>query len=160
MIRPVLIVIILFITACNHKPGTVKISLVHGYFYYPKPNVYYDTTEKSFIYFDSTIANWKKGSLPASLASDLGKSVLVTNPSNPVWNNNKEDRLMYSATLYADSGDFKKHSSKETTEAIPKQNNNAGEDNSSSGEEAGKKKEHHKVGDFLRRIFGRKKHNE
>lgn len=161
MSRSVLfIILIIILGACNHKPSPNTAALVHAYVYYPKPNVYYDTTQKAFIYFDSSAANWKTGNLPVNLQADMGKSVLIPNPTTPVWNNNKEHRLIYSATLYADSEDFKKQHPRETHPVISKPAHRTVEDNSSHGEEAGRKKEHHKVGDFLRKIFGKKKKDD
>ncbi|MGE5519898.1 MAG: hypothetical protein ACM3VS_08240 [Candidatus Dadabacteria bacterium] len=152
-----LTIIILLITACNHKVDKTAVALVHGYFYYPKPNVYYDTTEKTFIYFDSSSANWKKGNLPIPLQSDLGKSVLITNPSSPVWNENKEHRLIYSVALYADSSDFKRREDTENKSFKEKPDNKTAQQDNTSGEEVNKDKKRTKVGEFLHRLFGNKK---
>lgn len=79
----------------------------HVYYYFPKSNVYFDTTARIIYYFDSTKKGWQTAHSPKGIQSDLGKGAVITNPSQPVWANNKEHRLEYSVELYADSADFK-----------------------------------------------------
>ncbi len=83
------------------------------FFFYPKPNVYLDTVKKTFFYFDSSQKKWINGNPPVNVLSDLGKSVLIDSAPQPVWSANVEHRLIYGATLYADSTDFKEPPPKE-----------------------------------------------
>lgn len=147
-LAPILLFMVFF-SSCNSK-GKDKKPLVHAYYYYPRPNVYYDTAIKSFIFFDTTTKSWKSGNLPAYLQSDLGKSVFIDTASQPVWSANKEHQLLYSATLYADSSDFKKRP--EPKPEVADKSLDQKTDNSPPRE---KKKT--KIGEIIKKIFGRRK---
>lgn len=135
----------LFGVACNSNTAEKKADAAHGYYYYPKPNVYFDTTDKTFFFFDTTKKNWISGNLPSHLQRDLGKSALVANAPDPVWTDNKNHRLVYSATLYSDSTDFKEDSSKK--EKATKK---------STSKKTTEKKKKNKVSEFFKKIFGKK----
>ena len=89
----------------NDRPRSVKL---HTYYYYPKANFYYDSTEGKYICWDSTAVEWKKtDKLPVQQA-DLGKTVRIGESAEPVWKENHQHRLIYSVSLYSDPEDFKK----------------------------------------------------
>jgi hypothetical protein len=135
-------------SATSNKESSADTIVKTAFYYYPKRNIYFDTTNKQFIFYDSTSNKWNTGNLPAELYADLGKSSTIENPTQPVWLDNKNHRLIYSAALYADSTDFKKKA------PVKKTKNTAVKD----GPAEPKKKT--KVGEFLKKIFGKKKKEE
>jgi len=105
------LMIVLSVYSCNSKKNEAakeqQSVVTHVFYYYPKPNIYLDTTSKTYFYFDSTKKGWQTVHLPTGMEDDMGKGVLIPHPSKPVWSDNREHRLEYSVTLYADSSDFK-----------------------------------------------------
>ena len=76
------------------------------YFYYPKANVYFDTVNKDYIFLGSDGATWTSGKeIPAAMHSMMDKSVLLDTFSQPVWKDNQNHRLIYSAVLYRSPND-------------------------------------------------------
>ena len=89
----------------SDRPKSVSL---HTYYYYPKANFYYDSTEGKYICWDSTAVEWKKtDKLPVQLV-DLGKRVRIGESADPVWKENQHHRLIYSVSLYSGPKDFKK----------------------------------------------------
>ncbi|HVK97404.1 MAG TPA: hypothetical protein VM368_06275 [Flavisolibacter sp.] len=153
MMKLIYILAIAIMIGCNAEKKedapVEKTSAV--FYYYPKTNVYFDTSKKVFHFFDSSTNKWESGDLPAALYADLGKASTIVNPAQPVWVDNKNHRLIYSAALYADSTDFKKKTT--TVSAQPKKRVDT------TTIEPEKKKET-KVGKFIRKVFGKKKQAE
>ncbi len=80
----------------------------HTYYYYPKANFYYDSTDGEYICWDSTEADWKKTDKLPVQQVDMGKTVRIGQASEPVWKENQHHRLIYSVTLYSEPEDFKR----------------------------------------------------
>lgn len=137
-----------FAFACTSDSESVQEADVpHGYYYFPKPNVYYDTADKNFVYFDSASRQWQKGNLPpAYIQKEMGKSILLDSAPDPVWSGNMEHRLVYSAKLYADTTDFKKEEPRKEVVRKPDTKNDA----------ADEPRRKTRVGKFFDRIFGKK----
>ena len=94
----VLIIAAIFVLSAvkseNIKKGT------HKYYFFPLANVYYDSVQKEFIQYDSSLKSWKAiDALPVQ--KELGRSVFIENPSTPVWLDNNIHRMTYSIKLYA-----------------------------------------------------------
>lgn len=84
-----------------------RIPIKHTYYYYPKANFYYDSTDGNYICWDSASAAWSNtDKLPVQQA-DLGKTVRIGETSEPVWIENQHHRLIYSVSLYSGPKDFK-----------------------------------------------------
>ena len=81
----------------------------HTYYYYPKANFYYDSTEGNYICWDSTTTEWQKTDKLPVQQFDLGKRVRIGESTAPVWNENQHHRLVYSVSLYSNPEDFKKN---------------------------------------------------
>lgn len=80
----------------------------HVYYYYPKANFYYDSTDSEYILWDSTKANWTESNELPLQQVDLGKRVRLGEAPQPVWKENQQHRLIYSVSLYSDAEDFKR----------------------------------------------------
>lgn len=145
---------ILLLAGCQSKEEAPNKVSTHGYFYFPKPNIYYDTTEKNFVYFDTASRQWRSGNLPTTfIRSDLGRSILIDSPPQPVWTANKQHQLVYSAKLYADSSDFKKPSPPPSKPIASAPDST---DSSADMDTQGKRKKT-RVGELLDKIFGKRK---
>ena len=113
------IVILVFtsvlIAMCTSK-GNKKASKQHVYYFYPLPNMYYDSSDAVYIFQDSLSAWIESEQLP--LKGDIGKNVRINQPSQPVWKENEKHRLLYSVVLYSDSNDFKKQAEPDSTSIV------------------------------------------
>lgn len=149
-----ILIIIGSISCRSDKQEDVEVR--HGYYFFPKSNVYYDTADKNFIYFDTGARQWQQGNLPpAFIQSELGKSVLLDTFPVPVWSGNKEHQLIYSARLYGDSSDFKKPPPPVVAEKPKKKTPKTDTVEDTPG---GRQKT--KVGQLLERIFGQKRNSD
>lgn len=152
MMRSYLLMIICFFCfACGDsqvKNTAVAPPPPPKYFYYPKANVYFDTVNKDYIFLGSDGATWTSGKeIPAAMHSMMDKSVLLDTFSQPVWKDNQNHRLIYSAVLYRSPND--------TVEKKPGpvvQKPVADVDTS-----VGQKKEKKGLSKFLDKLFGKKK---
>ena len=150
------LIAVLLLAGCRDKKAEEK-TVAHGYYYFPKPNVYYDTADKNFIYFDTATREWITGSLPTQIVrSDMGRSILIDSAPQPVWSANRQHQLVYSAKLYADSSDFKK-----PPPPPPPSTATADEGNTdtTNGSDLPAERKKTKVGELLEKIFGKKKNN-
>lgn len=94
----VLFVFISSFASCGSAPPPAQGST---FYYYPKPNVYYDIEQKEYYAFDSAKKGWKRGAkLTAAEAAGFGKKVVIDTPAVPVYKDNAHHRLVYSAALY------------------------------------------------------------
>lgn len=83
--------------------------------------------------------------IPAVMQALLDKNVLIITPSKPVWKDNENHKLVYSALLYASPTDTQEIKKPVIIVApAPK-------------DTVVKKKERKGLGRFLNKIFGRKK---
>lgn len=125
----------------NDRPAN---PMPHTYYYYPKANFYYDSTDGHYICRDSTKSNWeKRDKLPLDQA-DIGKRVRIGETTEQVWKENQHHRLIYSVSLYSNFKDFKQPKKEE-----PKKPNIVAQPQE-SGKKGGIKK-------FFERIFPPKK---
>ncbi len=93
--------------SCSKQPGPKEIEAGQTYYFYPKANVYFDTTAGNYIFLGED-GNWQTSiKLPADKQSLLEKNIIINNPELPVWKNNDVHKLLYSATLYSTAADFK-----------------------------------------------------
>jgi len=102
----------------KEQPKPVKTGVVY---YYPKANVYYDVASEQYIYFDSTQKNWKQSKkFSEEQKLSLGEKAVIKNPSSPVWKNNAQDRLIYSANLYSSTNDLQQKYRTDSINSLPK----------------------------------------
>ena len=81
------------------------------YFYYPKANVYFDTVNKDYLFLGGDGKWVTEKQIPAVVQAMMDKHVLLDTFSQPVWKDNENHRLVYSAALYA--------SPKDTVDEVP-----------------------------------------
>ena len=111
MSKPISTILIFFLlTSCN--PGTGEGKTGEGqtatpqYYYFPKANVYIDSANKDYIFLANDGKTWQSAKqIPAAMQAMMDKNVLIENPSQPVWEDNENHRLVYSALLYATAND-------------------------------------------------------
>jgi hypothetical protein len=119
------------------------------YYYYPKANVYFDSANKEYIFQSIDSLNWQSArQIPAVVLAMMDKTILIQNPSDPVWKDNETHRLVYSAVLYATPGDTT--AKKKVVKPVKKSLEFPVEDSSATVE----KKEKKGLGKLLDKIFG------
>src|SRR5829696_2624690 len=99
-----------FFIACNDNKAEKKTvappSPPPTYYFYPKANVYFDTVNKDYIFLGGDGRTWtSEKQIPAAMQSIMDKSILLDTFSQPVWKDNENHRLVYSAVLYASPND-------------------------------------------------------
>lgn len=145
----VLIVICFSFFTCNDNKAETVVAAPPPpkYYFYPKANVYFDTVNKDYLFLGSDGQTWTTGKeIPAAMQSMMDKSVLLDSFSQPVWRDNQNHRLIYSAALYATPED--------TVERKPTPPPVAHVPDNKGGDE---KKEKKGLRKFLDKIFGKKK---
>jgi hypothetical protein len=66
------------------------------FYYYPSQNVYYDVSQKQYVYQNS--GNWTPvAALPDNIKSAMGSRYVVYNQTPEVWNQNAEHVKKYKA---------------------------------------------------------------
>lgn len=132
-------------------PGKQKISKEyrpHVYYYYPKANMYYDSTEDTYINWDSVEHDWKISSnLPVN-AGEIGRSVKIDHPADPVWSDNSNHRMIYAVSLYTSKKDLKKEQKNDGRVAVRTVDKQAS---------AEKEKKRSGIRKFFDRLFAKKK---
>lgn len=117
------------------------------YYFYPKANVYFDTVNKDYLFLGGDGSTWASGkAIPAAMQSMMDKSVLLDTFSQPVWKDNQNHRLIYSAALYAKPEDTIERKPPPPP-VVPKPVDTV-------------KKEKKGLGKFLDKLFGKKKKKE
>jgi len=97
-------VIVGFATRQSPKKAT---SSSYSFYYYPKANVYYNTTDNNYIYSDGN-GNWEVAKdLPENKSYILDKKVQLNYTSADIWKENEKHRMVYAVALYADDSDLK-----------------------------------------------------
>lgn len=125
-------------------------------YYYPKANVYFDTKMQEYFYFDSVGMTWQENkNLPDSIRGRLEKNVVLDKEVPPVWKNNEQHRLVYSATLYATKEDFKEKEPEPIASTSPDSQKTGPQANSGDAEPGTEKESGLKR--FFRKLFGKKK---
>ncbi|HJW16851.1 MAG TPA: hypothetical protein VJ499_07015 [Flavisolibacter sp.] len=95
-------------------------SKVKTVYFYPKKNVYYQVGTGKYIFYDTVEKAWnltKNFSEEQKLS--LGEKAVIENPPAPVWKNNAEDRLIYSANLYSSPSDIKEKFQSDSINSLP-----------------------------------------
>lgn len=93
-------------TGGEKKADAEPARLTPQYFYYPRANVYFDTANKEYLFLGSDTSNWQMAKqIPAVVQALMDKNVFIQNPATPVWKDNDNHRLVYSALLYATAND-------------------------------------------------------
>jgi hypothetical protein len=81
-------------------------SLPPQYYYYPKANVYFDSANKIYFFQSGDSLTWQSAQqIPAVVMALMDKNVFIADAQEPVWQNNANHRLVYSAVLYATPND-------------------------------------------------------
>ena len=133
----------------NNKSETTTIQTPPPqYYYYPKANVYFDSANKDYVFLGSDGKSWQtEKQIPAAMQGLMDKNSRIDSPSTPVWKDNENHKLVYSALLYASPND--------TVEKKPKPvvQKPANTDSSVKKEKKGLRK-------LLDKLFGRKNKNK
>src|SRR4051812_15905381 len=92
----------------------------HEYYYYPLANVYYDSAQKQFTFYDPRQNSWKsRSSLPVT--KELGQNVFIPDHGEAVWKNNAEHKMIYSVKIYSEPIDIKAEKAKASLKPVPEQ---------------------------------------
>jgi hypothetical protein len=142
----ILLLLVLF-AACQPESHPVQGT---AFYFYPKPNVYYDIEQKQYYSLSPTTQQWEqKASLNATESAGLGEKVLIDTPGIPVYKDNAHHRLVYSAALYASPEDLRRKYEQDSISSLPPEP-------TKPEVERKEEKKRTKVGKFLNRIFGKK----
>jgi hypothetical protein len=89
-------------------------------YFYPKANVYYQVGTGKYMFFDEEGKAWKlTKNFSEEQKLSLGEKAVIENPPSPVWKNNAEDRLIYSANLYSSPSDIKEKFQSDSINSLP-----------------------------------------
>ncbi|MFN2440264.1 MAG: hypothetical protein ABR503_13760, partial [Chitinophagaceae bacterium] len=135
---------------CSKKTPPEVVEVGQTYYFYPKANVYFDTTVGNYI-FQGPDGGWHTNAkLPAEKQSLLEKNIIINNPELPVWKNNDAHQLLYSAALYSTSADFKEKEkiAVNKKDAVTAENKEDSKDNKTG------------LGKFFNKIFKGKKERQ
>src|SRR4051794_29437080 len=100
--------IFLAVLGCSNKEPEKVVEAKHPptYYFYPKANVYFDTVNKEYVFLANDGKSWQaQKQIPAAMQVMMDKSILIDSPSVPVWKDNENHRLIYSAKLYVSPAD-------------------------------------------------------
>jgi hypothetical protein len=90
-------------------------------YYYPKANIYYDVPSGQYIFFSENDKSWKQTkNFSEEQKLSLGEKAIISKPSNPIWENNAEDRIIYSVGLYSSPSDLKQKFYVDSLNSLPK----------------------------------------
>lgn len=105
-------------SAVKKKSGGVRTGVVY---YYPRANIYYDVAREQYIFFDEKKRAWKETSdFSEEQKLSLGEKAVIPHPSTPIWQNNSQDRLVYSVNLYASGTDLRQKYLTDSLNSLPK----------------------------------------
>lgn len=147
---------VFLLSACGngtqHENKEAVTLLPPQYYYYPKANVYFDSANKEYLFQSTDSLSWQTAKqIPAVVLAMMDKNVLIPHPADPVWRDNENHRLVYSAVLYATASDTvaekKAPKPAKKTFTLPTQDST----------ESAEKKEKKGLGKLLDKIFGRSK---
>src|SRR5206468_1160702 len=96
-----------FLFACNHNKQVKKENtLPPQYYFYPKANVYFDSANKDYIFLTTDGKTWQSAKqILAAMQVLMDKNAFIEKPSSPVWKDNEQHKLIYSALLYTSPND-------------------------------------------------------
>jgi hypothetical protein len=137
--------LLIFCCACNDNKAEKAVAPPPPpkYYFFPKANVYFDTVNKDYLFLTNEGKVWTSAKqIPDVVQSMMDKSIVIDSPSTPVWKDNENHKLVYSALLYASPNDTVQK--KESAVQKPVNPDSV-------------KKEKKGLGKLLDRIFGRKK---
>lgn len=94
-----------FFFSCNsnkaEKPVAPAPKPAPVYYFYPKANVYFDSANREYLFLTNDGKIWTaEKQIPAAMQALMDKSVLIETPAQPVWRDNEQHKLIYSAVLY------------------------------------------------------------
>jgi hypothetical protein len=147
---------LVFLVGCSGGKEAVDAeessTLPPQYYYYPKANVYFDSANKTYFFQSGDSLHWQSAQqIPAVVLALMDKSILIDDGQDPVWTNNANHRLVYSAVLYATPNDTV---AKKVVRSEKKPSASA--DSSAEADKKARKG----IGGFFDKIFGRKKKKE
>lgn len=142
----------IFLAACNQAAVESSVeekeTATPRYFYFPKANVYIDSANNQYLFLATDGKTWQTAEqIPAAMQALMDKNVFIENPSQPVWQDNENHRLVYSALLYATANDTTKKAAPKPTVSAPKP----------AKDSAAVEKERKGLAKFFNKIFGKKK---
>jgi hypothetical protein len=90
----------------NHRPVKKTSPQIYSFYYYPKPNVYYNRDTREYAFIDPE-GNWQtSNSLPYAISLESEKKVALTGNYPEIWKDNEQHRMVYAVSLYASSADL------------------------------------------------------
>ncbi|RYY93959.1 MAG: hypothetical protein EOO11_18815 [Chitinophagaceae bacterium] len=126
--------------------------------YYPDANVYLDQDSKRYLLFDTVEQRWTpQRELTNEQQAALGSAVVLQKPSDPVYKDNAQHRLVYGSARYTNPSDLARKRREDSLASVPPQPQAVPAPADTPAEEAQKKKS--RVGRWLQKIFGKKKEN-
>ena len=143
--------------SCRESEAHVQGS---SFYYYPKPNTYYDIEKKEYYIFSVTENKWvRKKELTEQERSLLGPKVSIDTPSVPVYKSNAHHRLIYSAGLYSNERDIEKKYIEDSLKSLP-QKTSLPPDEKDKDKEKEKDEKDHGIKKFFKKIFGKDEEKE
>lgn len=101
-----------FCVACNNDKAERTSVSAHAalappqYYFFPKANVYFDSANKDYVFLGNDGKTWiTQKQIPAVVQALMDKGVYIDSPAQPVWKDNANHKLVYSAALYMSPAD-------------------------------------------------------
>lgn len=90
------------------------------YMYYPKANIYYHVSGKTYILKDTQLATWvERKDIAQNSVAEFGKGAMITITDTPIWKNNAKHRLIYGTSLYTSPEEVKRNYRADSIKSIP-----------------------------------------
>lgn len=104
-----------------NKPGKAQLPKSGLVYYYPKANVYYEVGTGQYAYFNAASNSWKETkAFSEEQKLSLGERAIIQKPSSPLWKNNADDRMVYSARLYGAAQNLQQKFREDSLNSLPK----------------------------------------
>ncbi len=107
----IFLLVLLFSQSCNNNKALPTKNrpapaIAHQYYFYPKANVYFDSANKEYLFLGNDGKSWQTAKeIPVAMQVLMDKKVFIASPADPVWKDNQNHKLIYSALLYASPAD-------------------------------------------------------
>lgn len=122
-------------------------------YYYPGSNIYFDADNGQYFLFSGAAGWTTTKELQPEQEANLGRKVLVSNPTVPVWKANDDHKMIYGASLYTTADDYNQKFKEDSLNSLPRKKPADSVYEQKDSIEI--KKERKGVGKFLERLFGK-----
>ena len=124
--------------------------------YYPEANIYFDKEKETYIAFADESRRWERvKQLTDQQKQTLGRSVLVNDPTDPVWKQNSDHKVIYSALVYTSPDEVQRKFVEDSIRDLPPKPKPVKKEE--PVEEVKEEKKKSGIARFFQRIFGKKK---